>query len=179
MGKKLLHNIILKLLFGVRNPFTQTSTFAESWSSLYYRVFSHFNLTCEPIWSSASSLRRCSLTLTWSAPVFSILDVVANDCFLEVVPAVVSVLWVTNFCVGHAAHSADVRLNPLLLVGRDSHRGQIDCQVFLEFVEAQNVSLQLCSNCLFLKCVFFFSSFTFKHGSKGELIRVKFVDAFS
>lgn len=78
----------------------------------------------------------------------SILDVVAYNCFLEVVPAVIGVLGVTHLSVGHAAHGANVRLNALLLVLGNGHGGQVNCQVLFEDVVKLDIFLELGSRSL-------------------------------
>lgn len=100
-------------------------------SSLNYR-FSHLNLTCE-LFPGILMQASASVRFLRFLP-YSILDVVAYNCFLEVVPAVVGVFGVTNLGVGHAAHGANVRLDALPLVVRNCYRGQVDGQVFLQGV---------------------------------------------
>ena len=129
----------------------------ESLISLNYR-FSHFNLTYEPAYSRGGA--ACGNTLEHlsnylSLPPSSILDVVAYNCFLEVVPAVISVLGVTHFSVGHTAHGANVRLNALFLVVWNGHCGQVNCQVLFEDVVELDVFLELGSRSLLCNCVLF------------------------
>ena len=117
--------------------------------------------------------------LLWAGCTFflySILDVVAYNCFLEVVPAVIGVLRVAHLCVGHAAHGADVRLDALLLVVGNGHRRQVDCQVFFEHVVKLDVLLKLGSSGLFGDGVLLLGSFTLEHGAERELAGVQFVD---
>ena len=111
-------------------------------SSLNYR-FSHFNLTCElfPDYESAGRLQASAAVRFLRFLPYSILDVVAYNCFLEVVPAVIGVFRVANFCVGHTAHGANVRLDTLPLVIGNCYRGQVDGQVLLEGVVQNDILL--------------------------------------
>ena len=61
----------------------------------------------------------------------SILDIVAYNRLLEIIPAVVSVFGVANLCISHAAHGAHIGLDALSLVVGDSNGSQVDCQVLL------------------------------------------------
>ena len=121
---------------------------------------------------------RTSRTI-WGVPPSSILDVVAYNCFLEVVPAVISVLGVSHLSVGHTAHGANVRLNALFLVVWNGHCGQVNCQVLFEDVVELDVFLELGSRSLLCNRVLFLWRLTLKHGAKSELTSVQFVDVIS
>ena len=109
-------------------------THHTNFSSLNYRFSLRFNLDDRGIIFSWQGMKDsvifmllcgeslgCCFCCSIFLSSYSILDVVANKRFLEVVPAVISVFGVTNLCIGHAAHGADVSLDALLFVLGDGH----------------------------------------------------------
>ena len=100
------------------------------------------------------------------------------DRFLEVSPAVESILCVAYFGICHATHGPNVRLRSLLFIGWDCHSRQVNGQVVLDNVIVDHVHLELLLQftlsyrcCLLLLLVF-------EHGLEGEFVRIQPVDLF-
>lgn len=100
------------------------------------------------------------------------------DRFLEVSPAVESILCVAYFGIRHATHGPNVCLRSLLFIGWDCHSRQINGQVVLDNVKVDHVQLELLLQFALSYRRCFLLLLVLKHGLEGEFVCIQSVDLF-